>query len=241
MNVFIDVGGTNFRYYVYSSNNRVKLQSKSLLIDKENTLKQFDKILIDVFEEFKEIHSITVSLPGIVDRYKVFGVNNLNIPDDTILSHSFQNVKINYINDGDAFIIGETIDKLLTPKNRNIMGLMFGTGVCCGLIINGSIIWNSEVHMTFEKFMNQNYLSDDNAEIVTDFIAIELTKLVSLLNLDYIIIGGYVADMENIVKLLRDKINIREFYGTKIIISKSKSSILRGLQYYGYLIDDEIA
>lgn len=240
MNVFIDVGGTNFRYYVYSCNNRVKLKSKSLLIDKENTLKQFDKVLIDIFEEFKEILSITVSLPGIVDQYKFFGVNNLNIPDDTILSPSFQNIKIKYINDGDAFIIGETIDKLLTPKNKNIMGLMFGNGVCCGLIINGSIIWNSEVNTIFEPFMSQNYLTSNNVETVTDFIAIKVVKLVSLLNLDYIVIGGYVTEVENFVELLQDKINIRKFYGTKIIFSKSKNSILRGLQYYGYLIDDEI-
>jgi hypothetical protein len=238
MNIYIDIGGTNFRYFVFSSINNIKCKSKCLSVDKENVFHQLDTNLKHISNEFK-IKNITVCLPGIIKNSCIYGVNNLNIVDGAPLLKSFEDINIKYVNDGDAFVIGETMDKLLTPKNRNIIGIIFGTGVGCGLILNGRTVWNSEIHMIFETYMKKNYLTNENVEKVTDFIALELNKLISLLTLNYIIIGGYVSFIDNFEILLHQKMKDKSYYNTTIIVSKSRNSILRGLQLFSYMNESE--
>lgn len=227
MNLYFDIGGTNFRYYLYSNNNN------HLIID--GTYKRNNDVLNQLYSfinnlyKFYKFNSINVSIAGYIKNNYIYGVNNAGIKDNTKLYISFNNISIEYINDGDAFIFGEIIHNKIYEKNKNILGIIFGTGVGSGLIINGKIVLNSEIFLYIEDFMKNNYLTNDNIDIVTSFLASEFKKLIYLLNLDYIIINGYVNKFENFSNLITKKINISSYYSTKIIFSNCKTPNILGL------------
>ncbi len=235
--LYFDIGGTHFRYYVVNKinhDNEIKYESIVIKPHNENNILLNIEKSINYVKKTYKIEYILIALPGIIKNNYVYGVNNVDLKDGTKLIEYHDDIKINYINDGDAYILGE-ISKL-TPfyniEKKNILGLVFGTGVGGGLIIDGNIIKNSEVHPYFESFMKDNFLTKQNIDMVTTFISNELIKLIKLLTLDYILIGGYVSKFENFENLLKLKINLSEFYETKIFVNhQSDDSILKGLIY----------
>lgn len=227
MNIYFDIGGTNFRCFICDlmNNNCEKIIEKTQKL----VLYQIDNHIKKILKRFK-INNIIIALPGIIKKNRIYNINNLNLDEGTKLLEIYDNIKIKYINDGDAFVIGETINTLLSPTNKNILGIIFGTGVGGGLIIKGKIIYNCEVEQYFEDFMKNNYLSINNLDLVTSYIAHQLEKLIKILNLDYILINGYVNKFEDFGKMINDKIKLNKFYNTKIIICKSEDSNLVGLK-----------
>ena len=127
-----------------------------------------------------------MSFAGIIHNSKIYGCNNIEINDNDLMRY-YGKIPINYINDGDVFLMGE-IKYNLVNKKYNILGLYFGTGIGCGLIINNKQVYNSEIHRDIEIFMKSNNLTDNNLDEVSKFLGKELSKLIELLNLDYIII-----------------------------------------------------
>lgn len=233
MNLYFDIGGTHFRFYLIEIQNN-KINEESILKNDKNIFTQLDKHL-NILQNKYIIKNIIIALPGIIKDYCIYGVNNLDIPNGYKLLNNFNNIPIKYINDGDAFVIGETINTLLTPSNKNILGIIFGTGVGSGLIINGQILFNSEIFPYLENFMKENYLTNDNIELVTNYIAHELTKIIKLLNLDYVLINGYVNKFNNFEKLLNSKVTLNKYYNTKIIVSQYNDSNLVGLKTFNSL------
>ena len=86
---------------------------------------------------------------------------NTGLEDNTQLIDNYKNIKINYLNDGDAFILGEVNNLNININDKNILGIIFGTGVGCGLIMNGKLIKNCEIHKYFEGYMKENILTNN--------------------------------------------------------------------------------
>lgn len=227
MNLYFDIGGTNFRYYIYSNDNK-NLIKYATYKRNSDVIHQLYNFIKNLFIFYKFI-SIKVSIAGYVKNNYIYGVNNAGIKDGTKLYTNFNNICIEYLNDGDAFIIGEIVYNKINDKKKNILAIIFGTGVGSGLIIDGKIVLNSEIFLYIEEYMKKNYLTNDNIDIVTTFLANELKKLVCLLNLDYIIINGYVNKFENFNNLITKKINLSSYYYTKIIFSDNEIPNIMGL------------
>lgn len=234
MDLYFDIGGTHFRYYLFDSSKNKIYES----VSEHNTsdiISELNKCISNMNKEFN-INTITVALPGIIKNNKIYGVNNLKLNDGTELIEKYNNILIKYINDGDAFVIGQSSKTLSNTQTLNILGIVFGTGVGSGLIINGQIVLNAEIQQILESFMKVNYLTEDNIDLVTTFIGNELEKLIKLLNLNYILIGGYVSNFKNFQSILQSKIKLSDFYNTQIIIThNSDNVILSGLQLYNYM------
>lgn len=229
MNLYFDIGGTNFRYYIYSNNN--KLIKTATYKRTNNILEQLYSFIKNLYFFYK-FYEIKVAIPGYLKNNHIYGVNNAGIPDGTPLITNFNNIPIEYFNDGDAFIIGELILNDIDKKNYNILGIIFGTGVGSGLIINGKMVINSEIYLFLEDFMKNNYLTNENIDYVTTFLSQEFLKLIYFLNLNYIIINGYVNNFENFSNLILKKIELKSNYDTKIIFSKEKIPNVIGLINY---------
>lgn len=225
MDIIFDIGGTNFRYIIFKCKEIVTTHSSKVSCDVKkqiiNTLNQVTKIF--------EISNIKVSIAGIVQDYKIFGCMNIGLEDNTKLIKYYNNNKLLYLNDGDAFILGEVYHHKICIKERNLLGLIFGTGVGCGVIMNGNLIRNCEVHKYLEGFMKKNKLNESNIIMVTKFIANELSKLIELLNLDYVIINGYVNKFDNFKELIIMYLSNNSFYKPKIIVSYYENSNIYGL------------
>lgn len=225
MNLLFDLGGTHFRYYITNKNNLIYEQK---IKRDSDILNQLNYNLNEIFVKYK-ITNIKISIAGIVSNYKIFGCMNAGIPNATKLLSSYNNINILYINDGDASLLGELYFNKLDYKSKNILNLIFGTGVGCGLMINGILIKNSEIHKFIEPFMKMNYLTENNMDLVTSFLSEELSKFIEFLNLDYIIINGYVNNYNNFQSNFLKKLNYNEYFQTNIIFSKSKNPIYLGL------------
>ena len=179
-----------------------------------------------------KIKNAFVSIAGIVDNNKIYGCMNAGLEDGTELIRTYKDVNIKYINDGDAFILGEAIYNGIDIKKSNVLGIIFGTGVGCGLLINGKAVNNVEIHKFFEKFLKENNLTKENLDDVTEFISKDLSKIIELLNIDVLIINGYVTEFKEFTDNLKGKLTCNKFYLNKlnIINSDCKKSILFGLK-----------
>ena len=225
MDIIFDIGGTNFRYIIFQFNEIIKKSSNKVSSDVK---KQIEDTLNQVTKSY-DINNIKVSIAGIVEDYKIFGCMNIGLKDNTKLMKCYKDIKLFYLNDGDAYILGEVYYHKIYIKNKNLLGLIFGTGVGCGIIINGHLVRNCEVHKYLEGYMKKNKLNENNIIEVTKFIANELSKLIELLNLDYVIINGYVNKFSQFEKLILKYLSYNSFYNPKIIISHFENSNIYGL------------
>lgn len=226
MNIIFDIGGTNFRYHIFDdSNNQLHIRNQPR---EDNVLEQ----LIDSLDKISIMYNIkyiSVSIAGIINDNKIYGCMNAGLEDDTLLIDSYKNIKINYLNDGDAFILGEINNFNININGKNILGIIFGTGVGCGLIMNGKLIKNCEIHKYFEGYMKKNKLTNYNIIQVCKFISNELSRLIELLNLDYVIMNGYINKFDLFEEFVRSFLSHNLYYNPKIIVSKFKYSNIIGL------------
>lgn len=224
MNIYFDIGGTNLRCY----NNLRELVN---IRTGENVLIQIIKVLDDLSIDNK-INKINICIAGIIEDNKIYGCGNINLRDGSNLIKSYNGIDINYLNDGDAFILGEVDYNMVSVKGKNILGVIFGTGVGSGLIMNGKLVKNSEINKLLEPFMKSNYLRESNIDKVCKFLGERLGELVELLNLDMLILNGYVNKFDNLVDKLRRDIKCNIFYLEKleILMSDCKLSNILGLK-----------
>ena len=241
MYILFDIGGTHFRCYIIKRN--LDIVYKHIVKRSSNVLNQlcdYLDYLFDIIEKTDDlnifdINDIRVSIAGIVDNYKIYGCKNAGLDDGTILIKSYKSIKynkiidINYINDADAYILGEIHQNDILLKNNNILGIIFGTGVGCGLIMNGSLITNCEIHKYLEPYMKENYLGFNNIIKVSKFLANEFSKFIELLNLDYLIVNGYINNFSLCKYLILKYLSHNKYYKTKIIFSDSYLPIVNGL------------
>jgi predicted NBD/HSP70 family sugar kinase len=225
MIVIFDIGGTNFRYFLFKEfvvvKNYINKVSKNVL----------DQIIfhLNKLSETYDIDCIKVSIAGIVDKYKIFGCMNIGLKDNCDLIKYYKEIEIYYMNDGDAFLLGEIYMHDISIENKNILGLIFGTGVGCGLIMNGNLIKNCEIHKYLESYMKKNRLTEENIKEVTKFIGDELSKVIELLNLNIIVINGYVNKFDKFEEFLINNLTCNLYYKPKVIISKLKNSNIYGM------------
>tara|TARA_B100000424_G_C22932530_1_gene496034 strand:- start:166 stop:852 length:687 start_codon:yes stop_codon:yes gene_type:complete len=225
MDIIFDIGGTNFRFIIFKNNEVVSSHSNEV---KSDVKKQIEDTLNQVTKNY-DINYIKVSIAGIVEDYKIFGCNNIGLKDNTKLMKYYKDIKLVYLNDGDAFILGEVYFHKICIKGKNLLGLIFGTGVGCGVIINGYLVRNCEVHKYLEGYMKKNKLNESNIIEVSKFVANELSKLIELLNLDYIIINGYVNKFNQFESLILEHLSNNSYYNPKIIFSHFENSNIYGL------------
>ena len=189
-------------------------------------------LLIIYYVNIYSVKRSYVSIAGIVHENKIYGCNNIGLIDGTKLIENYFGVNIKYINDGDAFVLGEVYFNEIDYGPLNVLGIVFGTGVGGGLILNGKIVKNIEIHKFFESFLKENNLSEDNMDEVTDFISIDLSKIIELLNIDVLIINGYVRNYNGFSEMLESKLTCNKYYldKLKVINSLCNNSILLGLK-----------
>ena len=220
MSLVYDIGGTHFKYY-YINNGFMYYYCKT------NTQNQ---IIEQINESLKTVNynynKIKIAIAGIVEDNIIQYCNNLWLNDGTKLPLEYNDIKIEYINDGDSYILGETIFNKIQIKNKNILGLYFGTGVSCGLLIDGKIVKNSKIYKILESFMKDNKINDSNLNLVIKFLGDKISNLVELLNLDFIILNGYINKYKD--KIL-EVLNYNNYYNPKIIFSTCKIPVVYGL------------
>ena len=139
----IDLGGTNIRVGLVENNSLLRVESFPVS-KSENKSEVLNDIynLIDLYSR-EEILGIGVGVPSVVDVEKGIVYDVQNIPSwkevhlKDLLSKRY-NIPIYINNDANCFAIGEKYFGHAKNYN-NIVGLIIGTGLGAGIIINGKL------------------------------------------------------------------------------------------------------
>ncbi|MEA3289883.1 MAG: ROK family protein [Campylobacterota bacterium] len=127
MNLYIDFGGTNFRYQI--NNNKIKtLKSKDI------NLKNFlDHIILK-----NKIKNISISFAGHVHNGSIISSPNIEIEPFNLKKYLFKNhgIKLKIDNDLNCAALAEYKNK----KAKNMAVFYIGTGFGAAFINNGKII-----------------------------------------------------------------------------------------------------
>jgi glucokinase len=139
----IDIGGTNIRVgeidnSIIKEVHKAKIQHHG---DEESVLEQIFEMTDRVFN--KSIEGIGIGVPSVVDVEKgvVYNVQNISSWKEVPLKKLFEErykvpIKIN--NDANCYTLGEFYFGK-AKGYKNIVGLITGTGVGAGLIIDGKL------------------------------------------------------------------------------------------------------
>lgn len=152
MNCLIfDIGGTNTKVAFFRNNKLI--ESKSFKTVKNNSLlKELISEILYFKKKYKvnKFEGIAVSAPGALDREKLMmsaptnipGIRNLNLKPLKKFCRKFV-----FDNDGDCAAFGAFV--LEKKRARNLACITLGTGVGCGLILNGKLYYGNKVGSEF--------------------------------------------------------------------------------------------
>jgi glucokinase len=172
----IDLGGTNVRAGLVEDDKIIKIESLSLKknCSAEDVLKDIYS-LVDHFSG-EEILGIGVGVPSVVDIEKgiVYDVQNIpswkEVPLRDLLKEKC-NVPVYINNDANCFAAGEKYFGK-TKSYKNIVGLILGTGLGAGIIINNKLYEGRNCgagefgmipykNKNFEYFCSGHYFTDE--------------------------------------------------------------------------------
>ncbi|WP_026898211.1 ROK family protein [Daejeonella oryzae] len=139
----VDLGGTNVRSGLVHGENLIK--TSSIKISSEGTsdkvISEIIQCIDDVFN--KDVKSIGIGVPGILDTKQGIVYDVQNIPSwkeihlKSIIQQHF-NVPVYLNNDANCFAAGEW-HYGRGKGYSNVAGLILGTGVAAGLILNNKL------------------------------------------------------------------------------------------------------
>ena len=146
-----DVGGTNTKLAFFRDNKLI--ENKSFKTVKNNSLlRELISEILYFKKKYKinKFEGIAVSAPGSLEKEKFMMSAPTNIPGIRNLSlvplKKFCK-KFIFDNDGDCAAFGAFV--LEKKKSKNLACITLGTGVGCGLILNGKLYYGNKVGSEF--------------------------------------------------------------------------------------------
>ena len=139
----IDIGGTNIRAGLVEENSVVKIESLKIKKDGSETeiMKDLDSLIGKFLKD--KIEGIGIGVPSVVDSVRGIVYDATNIPawKEVHLKEQVEakyNIPVYVNNDANCFVMGEKYFGKGKQYN-NIVGLIIGTGLGAGLILNNGL------------------------------------------------------------------------------------------------------
>lgn len=226
----IDLGGTNIRYnfggekYIKQPHN-----FKSLTELKGHV---FHIVAGYPYRKY-DVEKIVFGFPGIVENYCVKKAHNLPFLEGVQLWEAINNIPIEYINDVDLALLSEIEYNGLNKeenKSKNIMYLLFGTGVGVSLCMQGKLVRNCEIGKMLGKFMSGKDINrNDMINIFSLFTKI-MSSVIELLNVDVLIVNGFIKNYPGFNNLTVHDFRINKYNKEKLqlIVSDIDEPVLYG-------------
>jgi predicted NBD/HSP70 family sugar kinase len=225
-----DIGGTHFRSGI-SYNKTMKFTKE------QNKFSSFQEIIdymkkyintnIKTYSDYKSACAV-IAIAGIVENNCVISASNLSFLDNKRFPDKIENIPLFAINDADASILGEISYNHLN-SSKNILSLIFGTGVGSGLWINNCLVLNSEADGLFEKYLSGTVFDEDNPEKMYKKFKKSLKNVIEFLNIDIVVINGFIKQYD-IFKNINEDIEVRPYFKDKleIIFSECVEPVIYG-------------
>ena len=225
-----DIGGTHIRTAFFLKGNIYGLKKEKHNFSSINELLNELSLYIEKyrFSEYGKGEAV-IAIAGIVDKNIIISSTNLAFLNGCMIPNIINDdVPICVINDADSCLFGEMIHNNIDEK-KNILSLIFGTGVGSGLFINNKLVKNSEVDGLFENYMVQDSFEKYKVEEIYKLFKINLENVVELLNIDTAVINGFIKKYR-IFKKIKKEINVRPYFKhkLKIIFSNCEEPVIKG-------------
>jgi len=154
LSVGVDLGGTNVRAGLVNSQRIVKLESKHIrsMGSEDEVFADLCSVIDAVFD--KKVRSIGVGVPSLVNVKEgtLFDTTNIpswkKVPLKRRLERRYK-VPVTLNNDANCFALGEKRFGV-AKKADNFVGLVIGTGLGAGIVINGEL--HSGIHCGAGEF-----------------------------------------------------------------------------------------
>lgn len=201
----IDIGGTKIAGVVFDGKKVLKVQT--IVTPKSvNDFSYSLKHLVAFLSVGRKIDGIGIGMAGVIDIKRQLAVYSPNIK--YINNFSFKglfgkNMKLSIANDAKCFALAET--KLGQGRGcHSVVGIILGTGVGSGLVLNGEIYTGAHYgagevgHMlyngrhTFESLFQKARDVNNNKQL-SQIAGALLANICRVLDPDIIILGGGVA------------------------------------------------
>ena len=225
-----DIGGTHIRTAFFMNGNVYDLKKEKHNFKSLNELLNKIATYIDKnrFSLKYGKASAVIAIAGIVENNVVISATNLSFLNGSMIPNTINETPITAINDADACLLGEIIYNRLDDK-KNILSLIFGTGVGSGLYVNGKLVPNSEVDGLFETYMAGTVFDQRNIDKIYKYFKINIENVVEFLNIDVIVLNGFINNYK-IFKKIKKEINVRPYFKNKlnIIFSNAEEPVIRG-------------
>jgi glucokinase len=139
----VDLGGTKVKAGLVSNDKLVKTESLNItsLGTQDHVIKEIESVIDKLID--KSVKAIGIGVPAIVDVEKgiVYEVNNIpswkKVPLKQILQKKYK-IPVFVHNDAKCFALGEKYFGK-GKKYSNVVGLILGTGVGAGIVIDGKV------------------------------------------------------------------------------------------------------
>jgi len=139
----VDLGGTKLRVGKFSNLNLISASSYPVSADASEDV-VLDEIYAAIDTLFdSEVKAIGLAVPSVVDVEKgiIYNVENIPSWQEVHLKELFEKrykVDVFVNNDANAFVLGEAYSGK-GKSYKNIVGLTLGTGMGCGIVIDGKL------------------------------------------------------------------------------------------------------
>lgn len=253
MNLYIDFGGTHFKYCF---DNEEVVVLDSLTVD-------LVSFLDNQIRAKKDIQNIAISFAGQVRDGVILYAPNINLKELYIKNYIEDKYGINVIVEND--LNAASVYEYSKYDNINSMVVLYvGTGFGCGVVIGGKVLYGKDGfageigHMPFRKTNSKclcgrddclelsvsgkalqgltlNDVDEETKQIFLDGLAHSFFTVLNLLNCDLYILGGSVM-LNNIwlLDFLKEEYKKSSFYDLrgelKISLSDSQYGNLEGLK-----------
>ena len=140
----IDIGGTNIKYGVIDTNNKLvfsKFIDAEIKSGKDSVIEKLKSIICNCKRNY-DISYVGVGIAGLVDKNRGIVLSSPNLPDwnNVHLKNKLEELGLPVILDNDAncFILGEYIAGA-GQGYKDILGIAIGTGIGGGIIVHGKL------------------------------------------------------------------------------------------------------
>lgn len=138
--ICLDIGGTKITGILVNDKYKI-LKKKKKLTEANKQRKKTLEIIFSVIKELKQgykISGIGISIAGYIKKNKLVNCPNIpNLNNTNLMEDLKKNIKESFVveNDANCFALAENMHF----KKKNLVGVIIGTGIGTGIIINGKL------------------------------------------------------------------------------------------------------
>lgn len=245
MIIFINLNKFYLEYGLYYEINKSFIDMNKFELEENNIKTQIFNFINNYIDFFSNIKIIYISVSCILNeyekKYKLIPSTNFDTEHEIYLPKKYKNINIKIYNENEVFIESfKIIYNNINYNKINCIGINFRKHLNCSILIKDKLIENTKINLFLQEYTNNIFLNDENLDSFCKNIGNELSKIIEIMNIDYIFLSGYVNKFNNFDEKIKKYIIIDKYYLNKLTINyiydDSNKNLFKGLMKLSKLL-----